>query len=131
MQEGRPNQTFSFADTSSTLTLITSISTLLMGVMLSTKIPSILGTLMSGNPSMGWGTIAETARGAAHGLHMAQHAVHSAKQVGSGIAHAGQAGVRGGMGAELDEFCKKADFRDMTQHAEARGEKAGQKRTLS
>lgn len=93
------SQTFSFADTSSTLTLITYISTLLMGVMLATKIPSILGTLMSGNPSMGWGTIAETARGAAHGLHMAQHAVQSAKQVGSGLAHAGQAGVRAGMGA--------------------------------
>ena len=60
---------------------------------------------------MGWGNIAETARGAAHGMHMAQHAVQSAKKFGSGVAHAGQAGIRGGLGAAatLDSMASAYD----------------------
>lgn len=80
--------TFNSEQTSFNLVLY--LSTLSIATMFCTKIPQILSTLTSGNPAMGWGTIAETARGAAHGLHMAQHAVHSAKQVGSGLAHAVQ-----------------------------------------
>ena len=80
--------------------IILYLSTLTIGTMFCTKIPQILSTLLSGNPSMGWGTVVETARGAAQGLHMAQHAVQSAKKVGSRIAHAGQAGIRGAMGVK-------------------------------
>lgn len=66
-----------------TLNLVLYISTLTIGTMFCSKIPSILGTLMSGNPSMGWGTIAETARGAAHGMHMAHHAAQTVGKLGT------------------------------------------------
>ena len=88
-----------FATPLNTFTLVLYLSTLTIGTTFCAKVPQILNTLLSGNPSMGWGSIVETARGAAQGLHMAQHAAQSAKKVGSGLAHVTQGVVRGGMGA--------------------------------
>lgn len=88
-----------FATPLESFTIVLYLSTLTIGTMFCAKVPQILNTLLSGNPSMGWGSIVETARGAAQGLHMAQHAAQSAKKVGSGLAHVTQGVVRGGMGA--------------------------------
>lgn len=88
-----------FNSEQTTFNLVLYLSTLSIGTMFCSKIPNILSTLLSGNPSMGWGNIAETARGAAHGMHMAMNAANSAKRFAGGVVHAGQGVVRGGLGA--------------------------------
>lgn len=78
--------------------------TLAIGTMFCSKIPNILSTLVSGNPSMGFGNVMETARGAAHGMHMAQHAVQSAGKIAGGLVKGVQGGGRfvANAGATLD-----------------------------
>lgn len=78
--------------------------TLAIGTMFCSKIPNILSTLLSGNPSMGFGNVMETARGAAHGMHMAQHAVQSAGKIAGGLVKGVQGGGRfvANAGATLD-----------------------------
>ena len=80
--------------------------TLAIGTMFCSKIPNILSTLLSGNPSMGFGNVMETARGAAHGMHMAQHAVQSAGKITGGLGKGVQGLTRFGMGvgATLDSM---------------------------
>ena len=78
--------------------------TLAIGTMFCSKIPNILSTLLSGNPSMGFGNVMESARGAAHGMHMAQHAVQSAGKIAGGLGKLVQGGGRFAVnaGATLD-----------------------------
>lgn len=100
-----------FNSEQTTFNLVLYLSTLSIGTMFCSKIPNILSTLLSGNPSMGWGNIAETARGAAHGMHMAMNAANSAKRFAGGVVHAGQGVVRGGFGAAatLDSMASAYD----------------------
>ena len=100
-----------FNSEQTTFNLVLYLSTLSIGTMFCSKIPNILSTLLSGNPSMGWGNIAETARGAAHGMHMAMNAANSAKRFAGGVVHAGQGVVRGGLGAAatLDSMASAYD----------------------
>ena len=89
-------QTVATADTNSSLTLITYLFTIFIGVMFCGKVPEILSVVMSGNPNMGFGTILQSARGA---IHTASHLGGGAAKVVKGASNAVKGAVGMGMGA--------------------------------
>lgn len=92
-------QTVATADTNSSLTLITYLFTIFMGVMFCGKVPEILSVVMSGNPSMGFRTILQSARGAIHTASHLGGAAKVVKDASNAIKDAVQGGVGMGMGA--------------------------------
>lgn len=88
-------QTVATADTNSSLTLITYLFTIFIGVMFCGKVPEILSVVMSGNPNMGFGTILQSARGA---IHTASHLSGLSSKAIKGAKDAVGGMVRGGVG---------------------------------
>mgnify|MGYP002520771929 CR=1 FL=1 len=85
-------------DLSSTVAILYYAFTCLLGVLLVKKSGSIAASVISGNPSLGIGDIANEMRGLSHMGHSLQHA---ASDLGRSVQNVGQAGKKT-MGANLD-----------------------------
>lgn len=85
-------------DLSSTVAILYYAFTCLLGVLLVKKSGSIAASVISGNPSLGIGDIANEMRGLSHMGHSLQHA---ASDLGRSVQNVGQAGKKAG-GAYFD-----------------------------
>lgn len=67
-------------DVTTSISLVTYISTMVMGLLLAQKAPQIAMTVINGNPSMGLGDIVRMAGGMAHAAHSMERMAHRGEE---------------------------------------------------
>ena len=87
------------SDLSSISTILLYVFTIVLGLILVKNSGKIAGSVISGNPSMGLGDIANQMHSMGHAMHSAAHVAQAAKQMYSSAQQTGQGIVRGGMDA--------------------------------
>lgn len=87
--------TYNSLDLEATTTLVTYISTMVLGLILAMKAPAIATTIISGQPSMGMGDIARVAGGMAHAAHSMERMAHRGEEFFKKAAKGGQDFARG------------------------------------
>ena len=86
-------------DVTTSISLVTYISTMVMGLLLAQKAPQIAMTVINGNPSMGLGDIVRMAGGMAHAAHSMERMAHRGEEFFKKAAKGGQEFARGTAGA--------------------------------
>lgn len=82
-------------DVTTSISLVTYISTMVMGLLLAQKAPQIAMTVINGNPSMGLGDIVRMAGGMAHAAHSMERMAHRGEEFFKKAAKGGQEFARG------------------------------------
>lgn len=86
-------------DVTTSISLVTYISTMVMGLLLAQKAPQIAMTVINGNPSMGLGDIVRMAGGMAHAAHSMERMAHRGEEFFKKAAKGGQEFAKGTAGA--------------------------------
>lgn len=106
------NLTLNALDIESSITMVTYITSMMLGIILANKAPQIAGTVISGQASMGVGDIARIGHSLGHAMHSASRMSHDVQNFAKGASHVGQAAARGVAGAAsvLDTAQQAASF---------------------
>lgn len=82
-------------DVTTSISLVTYLSTMVLGLLIAQKAPQIAMTVMNGNPAMGIGDIARVAGGMAHAAHSMERMAHRGEEFFKKAAKGGQDFARG------------------------------------
>lgn len=82
-------------DVTTSISIVTYLSTMVIGLLIAQKAPQIAMTVMNGNPSMGFGDVVRMAGSMAHAAHSMERMAHKGEEFFKKAAKGGQDFARG------------------------------------
>ena len=82
-------------DVTTSISIVTYLSTMVIGLLIAQKAPQIAMTVMNGNPSMGFGDVVRMAGGMAHAAHSMERMARRGEEFFKNAAKSGQSAARG------------------------------------